>query len=64
MIVQGTSYRLGGDIIVSVGGVPVSTFAQLRDAIARKKPGDTLALGVYRHGAKTTVHVKLGNAPK
>jgi S1-C subfamily serine protease len=64
VIVQGTSYRLGGDIIVSVSGVPVATFAQLRYAVAAKKPGDTLALGVYRHGTKTTVHVKLGNAPK
>jgi S1-C subfamily serine protease len=64
VIVQGTSYRLGGDIIVSVNGIPVSTFAQLRDAVAAQKPGDTLSLGVYRQGTKKTVHVKLGNAPK
>jgi S1-C subfamily serine protease len=64
VIVQGTSYRLGGDIIVSIDGKPVATFAQLRDAVAGKKPGQTLTLGVFRHGTKTTVHVKLGNAPK
>jgi S1-C subfamily serine protease len=64
VIVQGTSYRLGGDIIVSIDRVPVATFAQLRDAVAAKKPGDKLAIGVYRNGKKTTVHVKLGNAPK
>jgi S1-C subfamily serine protease len=63
VIVSGTSYRVGGDIIVSVDGQPVSTFEQLRDAIARKKPGDKLSLGVYRHNAKQTITVTLGKAP-
>ena len=64
VIVSGTSYRLGGDIIVSVDGKPVATFEQLRDAIDLKKPGEKIALGLYRHGAKETVHVTLGQAPK
>ncbi|HKU59051.1 MAG TPA: trypsin-like peptidase domain-containing protein [Gaiellaceae bacterium] len=64
VIVSGTSYRLGGDIIVSVDGTPVATFEQLRDAIDLKKPGQKIALGLYRHGAKTTVPVTLGQAPK
>jgi S1-C subfamily serine protease len=64
VIVQGTTYPLGGDIIVGVDGQPVSTFEQLRDAVARHKPGDKLKLDLYRHGQKLTVHVKLGQAPK
>jgi len=64
VIVQGTSYPLGGDIIVAVDGQPVSTFEQLRDAVAQKKPGDKLKLDLYRHGQKLTVRVKLGEAPK
>jgi S1-C subfamily serine protease len=64
VIVQGTSYPLGGDIIVGVDGQPVSTFEQLRDAVARKKPGDKLKLDLYRHGQKLTVHVTLGQAPR
>jgi S1-C subfamily serine protease len=64
VIVQGTSYPLGGDIIVAVDGKAVATFEQLRDAIAQKKPGDSLSIQLYRHGQKMTVHVKLGNAPK
>lgn len=64
VIVSGTSYRLGGDIIVSVDGTPVATFEQLRDAIDVKKPGQKIALGLYRHGAEITVHVALGQAPK
>ena len=64
VIVQGTTYPLGGDIIVAVDGNPVSTFEQLRDAIAQKKPGDRLSLELFRHGQKQSVHVTLGNAPK
>ena len=64
VIVQGTTYPLGGDIIVAVEGRPVSTFEQLRDAVAQKKPGDALSIELYRHGQKQTVHVTLGNAPK
>jgi S1-C subfamily serine protease len=64
VIVQGQSYPLGGDIIVRVDGAPVSTYEQLRDAIAGKKPGDKLKLELYRHGAKLTVGVTLGQAPK
>jgi S1-C subfamily serine protease len=64
VIVQGTSYPLGGDIIVGVDGKPVATFEQLRDAIARKKPGDKISIELFRGGKKQTVHVTLGNAPK
>jgi S1-C subfamily serine protease len=64
VIVQGTSYPLGGDIVVAVGGKPVHTFEQLRDSIAQKKPGDKLSLQIYRHGKKTSVTVTLGQAPR
>jgi len=64
VVVSGTTYPLGGDIIVSVDGAPVSTFEQLRDAVAQKKPGDKLSLQLFRNGQKQTVHVTLGNAPK
>jgi S1-C subfamily serine protease len=63
VVVNGESYRLGGDVIVGVDGAPVSAFEQLRDAIARKKPGDTIKLEVVRNGSKKSVTVKLGQAP-
>jgi S1-C subfamily serine protease len=63
VVVQGESYRLGGDVIVGVDGASVSAFEQLRDAIARKRPGDTIKLDVVRNGSKTSVTVKLGQAP-
>jgi putative serine protease PepD len=63
VVVGGESYRLGGDVIVSVDGAPVSAFEQLRDAIASKKPGDKVKLGVVRNGSKKTITVELGQAP-
>ena len=40
--VQGDTWPLGGDIIVAADGVPVSSIAALRDAVAAKQPGDTM----------------------
>ena len=63
IVVQGQSYKVGGDIITKVDGAPVSTYEQLRDAVAAKKPGDTMKLEIYRNGSKKTVSVKLGLRP-
>ncbi len=60
VIVEGESYQLDGDIIVAADGKRMTTFEQLRDLIARKKPGDRLSLQFYRDGKKKTVIVKLG----
>jgi S1-C subfamily serine protease len=63
VVVNGESYIIGGDVITAVDGTQVSAFEQLREAIARKKPGDTIKLDVIRNGSKQTVTVKLGQAP-
>jgi S1-C subfamily serine protease len=63
VIVQGMSYNVGGDIIVSIDHEALSSFDQLRDAIAQHKPGDKVQLQIYHHGSKKTVTVKLGNRP-
>jgi putative serine protease PepD len=63
VVVGGESYSLGGDVIVAVDGAPVSAFEQLRDAIARKKPGDKIKLEIVRNGSKKSVTVTLGQAP-
>ena len=61
--VAGESYKLGGDIIVGVDGAPVRDLAGLRDAVAMKKPGDTITLTIYRGTEKLTADVKLGRRP-
>jgi S1-C subfamily serine protease len=63
VVVGGESYTLGGDVITAIDGAPVSAFEQLRDAIARKKPGDKVELEVVRNGSKKSITVKLGQAP-
>jgi S1-C subfamily serine protease len=63
VVVDGESYVIGGDVITGVDGAPVAAFEQLRDAIARKKPGDKIKLDIVRNGSKRTVTVKLGQAP-
>ena len=63
VVVQGQSYQVGGDIITKIDGKPVTTYDELRDAIARKKPGDKVQLEIYRNGSKKTVTAKLGQRP-
>jgi S1-C subfamily serine protease len=63
VVVDGESYRIGGDLITKVDGEPVSTYDQLYAAIQRKSPGDTLKIELYRDNAKRTVAVKLGSRP-
>jgi S1-C subfamily serine protease len=63
VVVEGESYRLGGDVIVSADGVKVATIADLRDAVTAHKPGDAMKLEIYRDGAKRTVTVTLGRQP-
>jgi putative serine protease PepD len=61
-IIDGVTWALGGDIIVSADGVPTPTVNRLSDVIAQHKPGDTIKLVIYHyHGdSKKTIEVKLG----
>jgi S1-C subfamily serine protease len=63
VVVEGESYRLGGDLIVAADGTPVRTIADLRDAVTAHKPGDTITLELYRDGKRRTVTVTLGEQP-
>jgi serine protease Do len=52
-----------GDVIVSVDGRPVTYVAQLQEAIAFRKPGDVVSVGVARKGGqRATVRVSLQRA--
>lgn len=59
-VLQGESYQVGGDIIVAIDGARVSTYEQLRDAVARRKPGEKMRLEIYRGNVKKSVTVRLG----
>ncbi len=62
-VVEGQSYMVGGDIIVSADGVPINSATRLRDVVNAKKPGDTLTLEIYRGSTKQSLDVKLGRQP-
>jgi putative serine protease PepD len=63
VIVEGESWRLGGDVLVAVDGAPVATLEQLRALVARKRPGDKVRLELVRGESPVTVTAKLGRAP-
>jgi S1-C subfamily serine protease len=63
VVVAGESYLVGGDIVVAADGKPLTSESQLRNIVQAMKPGDTLALQIWRAGRKETVHVTLGRPP-
>ena len=63
MTVSGETYPLGGDLIVSVDSTPVMSLDRLRDVLADKKPGDSVALGIWRGDQYMVLNVKLGRQP-
>ena len=51
-----------GDIIISMDGKPVESFAELRAKIATTGAGRTVKLGIIRDGKEISVEVKLKNS--
>lgn len=51
-----------GDVIISMNGKPVDSFAELRAKIATTGAGRTVQLGLIRDGKKMSVDVKLKNS--
>ena len=62
-VVAGESYMPGGDLIVAIAGRRVSSLEELRDALADHKPGQKVALEIYRGNTQRTVDVTLGRQP-
>jgi S1-C subfamily serine protease len=60
VVISGTDYTLGGDIVVAVDGKRVTGLSELRDILATHKPGDRIAVELYRGSDKRTVTVTLG----
>ena len=61
--IEGQNLRVGGDVITSVDGKDVNSMNAVAGAIAAKKPGDQVQLGIERHGHAQTVTVTLANRP-
>jgi S1-C subfamily serine protease len=63
VIVGGRSYVLGGDIVTSADGQPVTSPDELRGMIMEKSPGDSIILDIQRGQSTRTVNVTLGQQP-
>jgi len=59
----GDTWPLGGDIIVRMDGARVTSFAQVREIVGSRKPGDSVELELYRGKKIMNVSVKLGRQP-
>src|SRR5258708_40070414 len=49
-----------GDVIVQINNTQVNGTASLSDALVSRKPGDTVAVHIYRGNQQSTFNVKLG----
>jgi S1-C subfamily serine protease len=63
VIVEGTSYVLGGDIVTRADGQSVAAPDDLRRVVMEKDPGDSLTLDIQRGDSQRTVSVTLGRQP-
>ena len=54
-------FNVGGDILVSVDGMTVSSLADLYSALEDNKPGDTVKMEFYRNTRKMSVSVALSD---
>jgi S1-C subfamily serine protease len=63
VVLAGTTYWLGGDVISTADGRPVETSDELASVVTSKQPGDPLALEVHRGQETLNVTVELGRQP-
>jgi S1-C subfamily serine protease len=63
-VVEGSTYRVGGDVIISVNGVKVIDSDALASYLeVYAEAGETVQLGILRSGSIITVSVVLGALP-
>jgi S1-C subfamily serine protease len=61
---QAQDVTVGGDVIVAVGGKPLTRASDLADQISSLSTGDEVELEVVRDGKHRTVQVELGHRPR
>ncbi|MEO8289873.1 MAG: trypsin-like peptidase domain-containing protein [Gaiellaceae bacterium] len=63
VVLAGTTYWLGGDVITKADGQTLETTDDLASVVTSKKPGDSLDLEVHRGQTTMNVTVELGRQP-
>ncbi len=54
----------GGDLIIKLGGLPISTIYDYMSSMEKHKPGDKVDVVVKRDGKEVTLEVTLGGPPR
>lgn len=54
-------FNVGGDILVAVDGMPVSSLADLYSALEDNKPGDRVKAEYYRGSKKMSIELTLSD---
>ena len=64
-VLKGSAAEAGGvkegDVITNIDNMPITSVTQLQETVARKRPGDRLALAVNRNGKAQNLNVVLKN---
>lgn len=64
IMVAGTQYRVGGDIIIAINNTPVTSMDDLLTYMVEKtSPGDTIVLTILRDSETLNIEVTLGERP-
>ena len=64
VIINGSPFQIGGDIIIGVEGNNLESFYELQVYLARNtKPGDTIAMTIIRNGGVMNIDFTLGVRP-
>jgi S1-C subfamily serine protease len=61
---NGARIMLGGDVIQSFDGRSIGSMSDLTGQIARRRPGDSVRVGILRSGGAKLMTVTLGTAPR
>jgi len=56
-------FLIGGDVIVSLDSTPIASSQDLSQYVLRKRPGDRVAVTLYRDGQRMTLNVQLDERP-
>jgi S1-C subfamily serine protease len=64
VIVGNARLGVGGDLIMSIDGEPVTRDDALQRAMNHKRAGDNMQVTIYRGGKTQKINVKLGTAPE
>jgi S1-C subfamily serine protease len=60
VVVAGESYTLGGDLLVAIDRRPAERLDDLRAALTRRRPGDRIAVEIWRGDERREIEVTLG----